>query len=65
MEFQYKLFKGASIQFNDVESAKDKAAKIAELPAVKQVWPVRLVQGPDAKVEWVGDPEMEPESGPL
>ena len=61
MEFNYKLFKGSSIQFNDATIAEDKATELANLPAVKQVWPVKLFQAPDPKVEWVGDPKMKPD----
>lgn len=42
VELDYKLFKGASVQFNDLKSAPEAADKIASLPSVKRVWPVRV-----------------------
>ncbi|KAF7553963.1 hypothetical protein G7046_g6947 [Stylonectria norvegica] len=59
MTFDYKLFKGASIQFNDIDNAEDKAARIAALPAVKQMWPVQLYKIPTPIVEWTGTPDKE------
>ncbi|KAM5351133.1 hypothetical protein ACJ41O_003856 [Fusarium nematophilum] len=59
MQYNYKLFKGASIQFNDVENADDLAARMAQLPAVKQMWPVKVFSIPSPKVEWTGTPGME------
>lgn len=59
MHFDYKLFKGVSVQFDDIESAEDKAARIAKLPAVKQIWPVKTYSIPKPKVEWIGSPETE------
>lgn len=56
MNFNYKLFKGASVQFNDLDKAEDKAAKIANMDAVKNVWAVKLYPSPSHTVHSVGDP---------
>lgn len=59
MNLDYKLFKGVSVQFDDIENAEDKAARIARLPAVKQIWPVQVYSIPKPKIEWIGSPETE------
>ncbi|KAH7007519.1 peptidase S8/S53 domain-containing protein [Ilyonectria destructans] len=59
MEFNYKLFKGVSIQFNDLDKADDMATNIAALPAVKNMWPVKVYSIPKPTVEWVGTPGVE------
>ncbi|KAH8738208.1 peptidase S8/S53 domain-containing protein [Ilyonectria robusta] len=59
MEFDFKLFKGASIQFNDHERAEEIAAKILELPAVKAMWPVRVYGIPEPRIDWQGTPGQE------
>lgn len=46
MEFNYELFKGVSIQLNESDTAEDRAAQLASLPAVKSIWPVRLYERP-------------------
>ncbi|KAG6112642.1 hypothetical protein E4U14_001966 [Claviceps sp. LM454 group G7] len=43
MTFDYKLFQGLSLQFHDVTGAEQRSKKLAAMPAVKQMWPVRLV----------------------
>ncbi|KAM0452776.1 hypothetical protein ACHAO4_005195 [Trichoderma viride] len=53
MKFDYQLFKGVSVQLKDLSNHEDKAQKMAQLPAVKNMWPVTLVQAPNPKVEWV------------
>ncbi|OLN81433.1 Minor extracellular protease vpr 12 [Colletotrichum chlorophyti] len=50
----YSLFKGASIQFKDLDTAEEKAAKLAKLNAVKNVWPVRTYGIPKPEVVWTG-----------
>ncbi|KAF7551263.1 hypothetical protein G7Z17_g5119 [Cylindrodendrum hubeiense] len=59
LEFDYKLFKGVSIQFNDLEKADDLAANIAALPAVKNMWQVKVYSIPDPQIEWVGTPGVD------
>lgn len=54
MDLNYKLFKGASIQFQDLDKAEDKAAKVASMPAVKNMWPVKLFSVPRHTVHSVG-----------
>lgn len=55
LELNYKLFKGASIQFHDGETAEDQAKKIAALPAVKHMWPVKAYGFEKSTVQIVGD----------
>lgn len=57
MKLDYKLFKGVSIQLHDVENAAKKAQKIAQMPAVKHIWPIDLFGVPDSHVRVVGTPE--------
>lgn len=40
-DLRFKLFKGASIQFKDTKNAEESAAKVAEMPKIKRVYPVR------------------------
>lgn len=42
MKLDYKLFKGISVQFNDVKQASVRAATIASLPAVRNMWPIEI-----------------------
>ncbi|OAQ57618.1 peptidase [Pochonia chlamydosporia 170] len=56
MKLDYKLFKGVSIQLHDVKNAEKKAQKIAQMPAVKHIWPIDLFGVPDANVRVVGTP---------
>ena len=55
MDFNYKLFKGASIQFKDTDKAEDKAAQLADRGDIKNVWPVKLYSVPTHTVHSVGD----------
>lgn len=59
MQFDYKLFKGASIQFHDTETAEERADRLASLPSVKQLWPVRLYRIPNPRIEWTGNPDQD------
>lgn len=54
VNFESSLFKGASIQFHDAESAEDEAAALSGLAGVKRVWPNRLYDLPKDKVIWTG-----------
>ncbi|KAH9992374.1 subtilisin-like protein [Xylariaceae sp. FL0662B] len=54
MKLNYSLFKGASIQFNNVETAEAEAAKLNTLASVKQVWPNRVYSLPKDEVIWTG-----------
>lgn len=55
MDLNYKLFKGVSIRFHDVDKAEDKVSEIASMPAVKNIWPVKLFSVPQHTVLSVGD----------
>ncbi|QUC19112.1 uncharacterized protein UV8b_03353 [Ustilaginoidea virens] len=59
MKFNYELFNGLSVQMHDHEKAKDKAAQLAALPAVKAVYPVKLYPQPNPKVDWVAPPNLD------
>ncbi|KAM4057334.1 subtilase family protein [Hirsutella rhossiliensis] len=54
LKLDFELFKGVSVQMDDVKKAPKKAAEIANMPAVKNMWPVRLYNMPNPKVEWIG-----------
>ncbi|OAA53223.1 Peptidase S8, subtilisin-related protein [Cordyceps fumosorosea ARSEF 2679] len=53
LNLNYDLFQGVSIQLNDVKTAEEKAKKLADLPEVKNIWPVTVVPRPDPIIEWV------------
>ncbi|OAQ62482.1 subtilisin [Pochonia chlamydosporia 170] len=53
MKLDYDLFKGVSVQLHDIDKAHETAAKLADIPAVKAVFPVQLVAVPKPNVEWV------------
>ncbi|TLD19593.1 hypothetical protein PspLS_09337 [Pyricularia sp. CBS 133598] len=55
MDLKFELFKGASIQFHDSDHAEETAAKVAEMPAIRRIWPQRLYKIPDYKVSWAGN----------
>lgn len=57
MDLNFELFKGVSVQLNDVEKADDVVSKLAALPAIKRWWPVTLHNIPDVEVHWTGNPE--------
>ncbi|KAI1075345.1 subtilisin-like protein [Whalleya microplaca] len=54
MKLNYSLFKGASIQFNDIDRAEEEAVKLNRLASVKQVWPNRVYSLPNDEVIWTG-----------
>lgn len=56
MQYNYKLFKGASIQFTDVDNAEDISARMAMLPGIKKRWPVQVFSIPKPEVHWTGTP---------
>ncbi|KAL8383386.1 hypothetical protein RB595_006913 [Gaeumannomyces hyphopodioides] len=55
MDLRSKIFTGASIVFHDKEHVDETAEKVAALPAVKRMWPVRRYSIPEYKVEWAGN----------
>jgi subtilisin family serine protease len=52
MQFNHELFKGISIQLKDVDTAEDLADQLASLPAVKNIWPVKLYDRPEFEKKW-------------
>lgn len=54
MTFGSSLFKGASIQFHDIDFAEDKAAKLTNLSSVKRVWQNRVYHLPKDDIVWTG-----------
>ncbi|KAI1496895.1 peptidase S8/S53 domain-containing protein [Biscogniauxia marginata] len=54
MNFDYRLFKGASIQFNDLQTAETEASTLNSLPSVKRVYPNRIYYLPKDEVVWTG-----------
>lgn len=54
-KLDFKLFKGSSIQFKDLEKAEDLAHKVADLPAIKNVWPVKRYPIPQHTVHSTGN----------
>ncbi|KAI1451915.1 subtilisin-like protein [Annulohypoxylon moriforme] len=54
MNLDYQLFKGVSIQFDDLKTAEEEAAKLNSLASVKQVWPNRVYTLPKDEVVWTG-----------
>lgn len=55
MEFDFELFQGISIQLNESSTPEQKAAQLASLPAVKNMWPVRLWDRPELDVRRHGN----------
>lgn len=53
-DLRFKLFKGASIQFKDTKNAEKLAAELADLPKVKNVFPVRRYPLPRHTIHSVG-----------
>ncbi|KAI1805595.1 subtilisin-like protein [Daldinia bambusicola] len=54
MNLDYKLFKGVSIQFHDLETAEEEVVRLKSLSSVKQVWPNRVYSLPKDEVVWTG-----------
>ncbi|KAG5986102.1 hypothetical protein E4U52_000582, partial [Claviceps spartinae] len=48
MTLDYKHFRGFSFQYHDVTDAAQRSKAIAAMPAVKQMWPVRLLSAKTA-----------------
>ncbi|KAK1979535.1 subtilase [Colletotrichum cereale] len=57
MVFNSTLFRGASIQFKDLNTADAKADKMAQLPSVKSMWPINTPEMPAPRVLWTGQPD--------
>lgn len=52
LKLDYKLFKGASIRFHDVDKAQHHADMLATTPHVKKIWPVYLYDIPEYTTHW-------------
>lgn len=63
MEFDYKLFKGASIQFKDHKTAEQQVARLKALGSVKNVWPKQVYTLPRDELQWAGREGLGSESG--
>ncbi|KAL0932334.1 Minor extracellular protease vpr 12 [Colletotrichum truncatum] len=55
MKLSYSLFKGASIQFNDLDTAEERAALMGKLPSVKNIYPVKTYSIPKPEIVWTGE----------
>ncbi|KAG6026386.1 hypothetical protein E4U41_001278 [Claviceps citrina] len=44
MVLDHELFKGVSFTLHDVAGAKERAKKVADLPAVKNIWPINVIE---------------------
>ncbi|KAL2753080.1 hypothetical protein ACRALDRAFT_1052831 [Sodiomyces alcalophilus JCM 7366] len=58
-DLNYKLFKGTSINFRDVDTAEERARDIGNLPAVKNIYPIEYYDRPHDEVIWRGNPGRE------
>ncbi|RDA90625.1 putative subtilisin-like protease [Ophiocordyceps camponoti-saundersi (nom. inval.)] len=63
MRLDYKLFRGVSFQLSDIAEAPRKMARLAAMPAVRNVWPVRLYKTPNVRVEWTASESLAPGPG--
>lgn len=52
LKLDYRLFKGASIRFHDVDTAQYQAELLAETAPIKKIWPVYLYEIPQYTVHW-------------
>jgi hypothetical protein len=50
MDLSYNLFKGASFRLEDLTSEEELAKQIADMPEIKQMWPVREYPVPKDEV---------------
>lgn len=55
MELNYALFKGASFKLDDLATEDELAKQIADMPEIKQIWPVREYPIPSDEVVWTGN----------
>ncbi|KAK3295212.1 peptidase S8/S53 domain-containing protein [Chaetomium fimeti] len=58
-DLRFKLFKGASIQFKDTKNADRMIAKVATMPKIKGVYPVRRYPVPHHVVHSTGSDAVE------
>lgn len=55
MDLSYSLFKGASFKLEDLATEDELAKQIADMPEIKQMWPVREYPIPNDEVVWTGN----------
>ena len=55
MDLNYALFKGASFKLEDLSTEDELAKQIADMPEIKQIWPVREYPIPNDEVVWTGN----------
>lgn len=60
LDLDFQLFKGVSVQLDDLEGAEAKASIMAAGPAIKNVWPVEVYDRPHPKKSWAGTPSRAP-----
>ncbi|EUC41893.1 hypothetical protein COCMIDRAFT_104952 [Bipolaris oryzae ATCC 44560] len=53
LDLNYELFQGAAIRFEDKKPVGERIAQLLEQPAIKNVWPNRLIPRPDARINAV------------
>ncbi len=53
LTYDFELFKGVSVQLQDVANSEETAFKIAQAPVVKNVWPVHIYDRPDPEFQAV------------
>lgn len=54
-KYDSSLFRGVSIQFSDTKNAEEKARKLSYSSAVKNMWPVEIIEAPMYNVGWTSD----------
>ncbi|KAJ4391678.1 hypothetical protein N0V93_005297 [Gnomoniopsis smithogilvyi] len=52
MKLNYTLFKGASIRFDDIDTAPQQMQLLSSSAAVKRMWPMRMYNVPTHTVHW-------------
>lgn len=53
--FDHELFKGVSMQLDEVEDSDETARQLSNSAAVRRMWPVTLHSKPDTTVHWTGN----------
>lgn len=59
LDLNYELFQGATIQFNDEKPLDERVAELLVLPAIRNVWPKKLIPAPDAQIHAVASRRSE------
>lgn len=58
LDFNYDLFKGATVQFNNDKSSDEHMSSLLSHPAIKNVWRKTVVSLPKHQVGAVGSPGL-------